>query len=41
MGPKISAALGFVRSEGRTAIITSLSKVMLALEGNAGTIVTY
>ena len=41
MGPKISAALGFVRSEGRTAIITSLSKVMLALEGKAGTIVTY
>ena len=41
MGPKVSAALGFVRSEGQTAIITSLSKVMEAFEGNAGTIVTY
>ena len=41
MGPKVSAALGFVRSENQTAIITSLSKVMEALEGNAGTIVTY
>ena len=41
MGPKVSAALGFVRSENQTAIITSLSKVMEAFEGNAGTIVTY
>ena len=41
MEPKVSAALGFVRSENQTAIITSLSKVMEAFEGNAGTIVTY
>ena len=41
MGPKVSAALGFVRSENQTAIITSLSKVMEAFEGNTGTIVTY
>ena len=41
MGPKVSAALGFVRSENQTAIITSLSKVMDAFEGNTGTIVTY
>ncbi len=41
MGPKVSAALGFVRSENQTAIITSLPKVMQAFEGNAGTIVTY
>jgi carbamate kinase len=41
MGPKVSAALGFVRSKNQTAIITSLSKVMEAFEGNAGTIVTY
>ena len=41
MGPKVSAALGFVKSESQTAIITSLSKVMEALDGNAGTIVTY
>ena len=41
MGPKVSAALSFVKSENQTAIITSLSKVMEALDGNAGTIVTY
>ena len=41
MGPKVSAALGFVRSKNQTAIITSLSKVMEAFEGNTGTIVTY
>jgi carbamate kinase len=40
MGPKVLAALGFVKSESQTAIITSLSKVMEALDGNAGTIVT-
>ena len=41
MGPKVLAALDFVRSRDQTAIITSLSKVMQALEGKAGTIVTY
>ena len=41
MGPKVEAALNFVKSDRQTAIITSLSKVMQALEGNAGTIVTF
>ena len=41
MGPKVLAALDFVRSKDQTAIITSLPKVMQALEGKAGTIVTY
>ena len=40
MGPKVQAALNFVKSKHQTTIITSLSKVMQALEGNAGTIVT-
>jgi len=41
MGPKVQAALDFVRSGDQTAIITSLPKVMQALEGKAGTVVTY
>jgi carbamate kinase len=41
MGPKIKAALNFVKSENQTTIITSLSNVMQALDGNAGTIVTF
>ena len=41
MGPKVKAALNFVKSDRQIAIITSLSKVMQALEGNAGTIVTF
>ena len=41
MGPKVQSALNFVRSENQTAIITSLPKVMQALEGNAGTIVHF
>jgi len=41
MGPKVQAALDFVRSRDQTAIITSLPKVRQALEGKAGTIVTY
>ena len=41
MGPKVEAALNFVRSDHQKAIITTLSKVMQALEGNAGTIVNF
>ena len=33
--------VNFVQSENQTAIITSLPKVMQALEGNAGTIVHF
>ena len=40
MGPKVQAALNFVKSKHQTTIITSLSNVMQALEGNAGTIIT-
>jgi len=40
MGPKVQAALNFVKSKNQTTIITSLSNVMQALDGNAGTIVT-
>ena len=40
MGPKVEAALNFVKLKNQTAIITSLSNVMQALDGNAGTIVT-
>ena len=41
MGPKVQSAINFVQSENQTAIITSLPKVMQALEGNAGTIVHF
>ena len=41
MGPKVQAALNFVKSGRQTAVITSLSKVMQALEGKAGTIVNF
>jgi carbamate kinase len=37
MGPKIKAAVDFLESGGREVIITSLSKVGKALEGNDGT----
>ena len=40
MGPKVQAALNFVKSKNQTTIITSLSNVMQALDGNTGTIVT-
>ena len=40
MGPKVQAALNFVESKNQTTIITSLSNVMQALDGNIGTIVT-
>lgn len=37
MEPKVLAAVRFVRSGGGTAIITSLEKAVLAVEGRAGT----
>ena len=41
MGPKVEAALNFVKSDRQTAVITSLSNVMQALEGKSGTIVNF
>lgn len=40
MGPKIQAAIDFVRAGGKEAIITSLSAFESALEGNSGTIIS-
>ncbi len=37
MEPKVLAALGFIKSGGKKAIITSLDKALPALEGKAGT----
>jgi carbamate kinase len=39
MGPKITAAIRFIRSGGREAIITSLDNAKAALAGKAGTII--
>ena len=39
MGTKVEAALGFVERGGEQAIITSLDKAVLALEGKTGTII--
>ncbi len=37
MEPKVQAAVRFVKSGGKVAIITSLDKAIYALEGEAGT----
>jgi carbamate kinase len=37
MGPKVQAAIEFVRGGGREVVITSPSKLMEALEGATGT----
>lgn len=37
MGPKVAAVCGFLAAGGKTAIITSLQAVNLALAGQAGT----
>lgn len=37
MEPKVLAALGFIKSGGKAAIISSLEKALPALEGKAGT----
>ena len=39
MGPKVEAALRFVRSGGRRAVITDLARIADAVEGDVGTIV--
>ncbi len=40
MGPKIKACIDFVRSGGKAGIITSSDKLLEALQGKAGTIIT-
>ncbi len=40
MGPKVEAAVRFVRAGGKKAIVTSLPKGIEALEGRAGTTIT-
>ncbi|MDD1718377.1 MAG: carbamate kinase, partial [Methanoregulaceae archaeon] len=40
MGPKVEAAIRFVRAGGERAIVTSLVKGLDALEGRAGTTIT-
>jgi carbamate kinase len=39
MGPKVEAALRFVRSGGRRSIITALDRITEALDGAVGTII--
>jgi carbamate kinase len=39
MGPKVEAAIRFVKATGRKAVITSADRLMDALEGKAGTTV--
>jgi carbamate kinase len=39
MGPKVEAALRFVESGGRRAVITSLDRLAEAVAGKAGTVV--
>ena len=40
MGPKIEAAIEFIKKGGKTVIITSASNLQKALKGQAGTIIT-
>ncbi|MBN1327668.1 MAG: carbamate kinase [Candidatus Cloacimonetes bacterium] len=40
MGPKMTAAIRFVKAGGEKAVITSLSRATDALAGNTGTIIT-
>jgi carbamate kinase len=40
MGPKVSAALRFIKSGGKQAIITTLENAKSALSGKSGTIIT-
>jgi len=39
MGPKVEAAVGFVRRTGRTAVITDLESIVDAVAGATGTVV--
>jgi carbamate kinase len=40
MAPKVEAAVQFVRSEGRRAVITSIDAIVSAVKGEAGTEIT-
>jgi carbamate kinase len=40
MGPKVEAAMRFVKAGGQKAVISSLAQAVDALEGKAGTVVT-
>ena len=40
MGPKVEACINFVEGGGKRAIITSLSKALAALNGEAGTTIS-
>ena len=37
MGPKVEAAVQFIRKRGKRAVITSIEKIEEAVEGKAGT----
>jgi carbamate kinase len=37
MGPKVEAAMQFIRNKGKRAVITSIEKIEEAVEGKAGT----
>jgi carbamate kinase len=39
MGPKVEAALRFVRGGGRRSVITALDRIADALSGDVGTII--
>jgi carbamate kinase len=39
MGPKVEAALRFVRSGGRRSVITALDRIADAVAGEVGTII--
>ena len=39
MGPKVEAALRFVRAGGRRSVITDLSRIAAAVDGGVGTVV--
>jgi carbamate kinase len=41
MGPKIEAAISFLRAGGKKAIITSAEKLDAALNGKGGTEITH
>ena len=40
IGPKIKAAMHFLKYHGKKVVITSIPRIKDALEGNAGTIIT-
>jgi carbamate kinase len=37
MGPKVEAAVQFIRKRGKRAVITSIEKIEEAVQGKAGT----